>query len=177
MLALTRNPPRVLVRRSRGPRVFNYHCSMRRETRKMLPLVKFCKPEHNLSGICNTIRLGTLTYYRMLDPAFLISDQDEGKDSTFIHSVDTSTASLDAASVISPFFSGPNVNISGIVLKTYFPNCFIWSCSRCNSPSIEEGAKFDQDYTSWYHIPDPCKFAEHVCSLLRRFGVPRGIFH
>ncbi len=40
-------------------------------------LIKYCRKEHNIFAECNTIRLGTLDYYREMDPAFTISDPNE----------------------------------------------------------------------------------------------------
>jgi hypothetical protein len=60
----------------------------------------------------------------------------------------------------------PHVHFANIRLQTTFPNCYIWCCSRCPEPTLQEGAKFDDEYNSWYRVPRPDRFAEHLHSLL-----------
>ena len=41
-------------------------------------IVKYCKSEHNPLNGCSSIQLGTLKYYREMDPTFSIADDEEG---------------------------------------------------------------------------------------------------
>ncbi len=134
----------------------------------MHKLVKFCKPEHNLLDRSNTIRLGTLEYYRDMDPSFAgIADATEGQDSTLINSIDTSTASPESLAAIGPFAQAKHWQIENIRLNIIFPNCYIWCCSRLRGPiTPEQGTQYDEAYTSSYEIKNARQFGEHLALLL-----------
>lgn len=133
----------------------------------MTSLIKFCKPEHNILDRCHALRVGTLEYYRELDPNFAIADATEGVESTVVRSVDTGACTPDAATAVAPFVARPHVQIQNIKLAVTFPNCYIWCCSRLSGPIAgDAGAHFDPDYQSHYTITDPVVFAERVSALL-----------
>ncbi len=41
-------------------------------------LIKYCEEKYNIYSGCDTVQLGTLDYYREMDPSFIISDPKEG---------------------------------------------------------------------------------------------------
>ncbi len=43
-----------------------------------MDLRKFCQTKHNIRDECNTLQLGTFSYYRNMDSEFSIADGDEG---------------------------------------------------------------------------------------------------
>ncbi|MCK4824660.1 hypothetical protein KA005_53405, partial [bacterium] len=40
-------------------------------------LIKYCKEKYNIYSGCDTVQLGTLDYYREMNPSFIISDTEE----------------------------------------------------------------------------------------------------
>ncbi len=43
-----------------------------------MKIIKYCKSEHNIASMCNSLQLGTFDYYREMDPTFSIADSKEG---------------------------------------------------------------------------------------------------
>lgn len=136
----------------------------------METLVKFCKPEYNILKGCHTIRFGTLEYYRDLDPSFAIADENEGKDSIHVKSLQSDTAPSESIE----FLKGNGLVVKGNFhfqscdILNEFPNCFVWCCSRVSQPvSLEQGKQFDAEYTSFYKIPNATRFAGRLGQLLK----------
>ena len=146
-------------------------------TRKnnMETLVKFCPPKFNIANGCNTIKLGTLEHYRGQDPNFTISDnikdEDEGKESIFVHRLITGTKSNEAMESIRGYFPTSPGNIIEYckVYKT-FPNCFIWCCSKVNKPVVPgQGTNIDPEYTDFYEIFNADGFGEYLAKQLMKY--------
>lgn len=133
-------------------------------------LVKFCKPEHNLLNGCNTIRFGTLEYYRSLDPSYLISDMEEGVDNHLVNHSNQIPSNAECISFLKSvgFYSNDtDFHIQGIQFRRTFPNCYIWCCKQMDSePKSTDGNQFDTDYSSHYKIPDQNAFAKYLGNIL-----------
>ena len=132
-------------------------------------LVKFCKPQYNLLDRCCTIRLGTFSYYRNMNPEFTIADSTEGVETVEVASLPSGKASPEAAAAMAhgPLRVGPYSEVTNCELTTILPDCYVWCCSECKeSPTDDWGKRFDNDYTSFYTIPNPQRFAEHLMFLL-----------
>jgi hypothetical protein len=131
-------------------------------------LVKFCKPEHNPLTGCNSIRFGTVEYYRKLDASFLIADPDEGVDTHTIDNpggIPTDRETIDFLN--STRFLTPDTYIQGITLRRTFPNCYVWCCKNVVSePGKDEGSQFDPAYSSFYKVPNPNTFSQYLAGLL-----------
>ena len=111
-----------------------------------MKLIKFCKEEHNLTKGCLTIQLGTLEYYRKLDPEFnKIADELEG--CYFIEEL------IDRE-------SGKSYKNC----KATVPNCYIF----CVSTEDVEPHSIDPSYDSKYYIKNEEKFYTTIATLLRQ---------
>lgn len=133
----------------------------------MNKLIKYCKPEYNPFTGSPTIRLGTLDYYRALDPSFSIADKDEGVETTLVKNFDniSSTAEMRATMSSLGVQHNPNSNIHYVNLRveSIFPNCYIWCCClEQNPPSTEQGPKIDASYTSYYSVPNTIQFLRYM---------------
>lgn len=130
-------------------------------------LVKFCRPEHNLSDGCRTIRIGTLDFYRELDPKFMIADPTEGLESTVVRSLSMETATRDAADAIKRVVRLPYVEVHNIAFRNTFPNSYVWCCSRLPDGAFPiTGSRFDSMYESSYEVTDDRHFADHLAALI-----------
>jgi len=141
-------------------------------------LVKFCKPQHNLLERCCTIRLGTFSDYRKMDPDFGIADATEAVETVEVESLPSGKASPEAAATMArgPLRVGPYSEVTNCTITTTFPDCYIWCCSeRQEVPTDDDGKRFDDDYTSFYTIPNPRRFADYLMFLLMN-NVSRGVF-
>lgn len=135
-------------------------------------LIKYCKKEHNIFAGCNTIKLGTLDYYREIDPTFTIADVNE--------------ASLEITNEGNPLTlskkqterltNGRWLNAKGgvekggnIIKKVKFPNCYIFCTSMphkdLNKKSFAQS--FHSDYDSSYLITNIPLFANCLATLLQ----------
>lgn len=128
----------------------------------MNTIFKYCKKEYNITKGCNTLQLGTLEYYRDLDPSFSIADLNEGI--------------LGAKTT-----NGPVVFEQGEALGTGFgngtykgkltikkslnisaPNVYIFSAT------LNSENEFWSEYNSFYIINDLNEFCERIVYLLRK---------
>lgn len=111
-----------------------------------MKLIKYCKQDHNLTKGCFTIQLGTLEYYRKLDPEFnKIADELEG--CYFIEEITNRE-------------SGESYRNC----KATVPNCYIF----CVSTKEVEPTLIDPSYNSKYYITDPEAFYKVVATLLEQ---------
>lgn len=133
-------------------------------------LVKFCKPEHNPLNGCPTLRLGTLEFYRSLDPSFMIADDEEGVDKHYVDNFvgyAADKASIDFLKSLGFGSEHQDFYMQNITIRRTFPNCFIWSCMYVEDSSSEvKGDRFDKNYTSSYKIKNPNEFCEFLSDLL-----------
>jgi hypothetical protein len=134
-------------------------------------LVKYCKPEHNPLQGCKTIRLGTLQYYREMDPSFSIADEHEGKESYSINVVHGSNnyadgaAFLERCGIISGL--GANSAFTRCEVDITFPNSYIWCCKQVDGQwSPGYGQSLDKEYTSSYSIDTPKEFGLTLAKAL-----------
>ncbi len=76
-------------------------------------------------------------------------------------------ATPEAAAAISPFGFGPYNEFTNCRFEITFPNSYVWCCSLIDAlSSFADGKRFDEEYTSFYVIPNAQKFAEYMLSLL-----------
>jgi len=134
-------------------------------------LVKYCKPEHNIYGGCQSLQLGTLDYYRKMDPSFIISDIDEGKLKISSNgqkiSINPEQAErLTAGAVIE---SSIEIEENGRFLHTMdFPNSYIFCISQASQDynQLSFAKNIDENYTSSYMITNVSHFASIVADFL-----------
>jgi hypothetical protein len=123
----------------------------------MIEYIKYCKKEHNIPLGCNTIQLGTLKYYREMDPRFSIADINEQTETTIINSFDSSIADQ---KTMNQFSSIKVDNKSRIIAENSvqvieFQNSYIFSMSINNKENIiyfDQARKIDINYDSYYKI-------------------------
>lgn len=134
----------------------------RKQLVKMNTIFKYCEEKFNITKGCNTLQLGTLEYYRDLDPSFSITDSNEGI--------------LGAEAI-----NGPIVFERGEALGTGFgngtyrgkltfekslnisaPNVYIFSATL---NSVNE---FWPEYNSFYIIKNLNDFCETIVYILRK---------
>jgi hypothetical protein len=136
----------------------------------LIRLVKYCKPEHSLLNGCRTLRLGTLQYYRELDPTFQpTADSAEGRDTIKVDSLKMETAEPDAKAAVSGVLPDmPYIHVQNIPINLTFPNSYIFCCSilsKCNRE--EHAARFNSEYTSYYEISDVLEFVRRIAQMLQ----------
>lgn len=102
--------------------------------------VKFCKEEHNIIKGCQTLHLGTLEYYRNLDPKFSIADSNEGVASTF------------------------GDKYGNKIVNSFLPeNCYIFSLSKKDYEVSSN--PFDKEYNSKYYL-----WSSSINNFIKRLG-------
>ena len=132
--------------------------------------VKFCRPEHNILNGCQTIRFGTLEYYRQLDPSSVLADSMEGRETTDIRIADSQNASPEVKEMF-PLLKNRNVTIQNSKAGIQSPNCWVWCCSIIqkdfpNDSLKEFGKKLNKNYTSFYAIPTQHNLKSALCTYL-----------
>ncbi len=126
-------------------------------------LIKYCKKEDNIFQGCDTIRLGTLNYYRDMDSSFTIADPGEATfqltsaGNPLVLSVDQMerltggrwTAAGDPNRQFMRAEEGAK-----IIKSVEFPNCYIFCTCRFHGQynKKEFAQKFNSDYDSSYMI-------------------------
>lgn len=134
-------------------------------------LVKYCKPEHNIYEGCQSIQLGTLDYYRQMDPSFIISDSDEGKVSISSSGGRVSITPEQAERLTAGAVTGSSIEIeeNGRFLHTMeFPNSYIFCVSKAgdNYDQLSFAKDIDENYTSSYTITNISHFASLIADFL-----------
>ena len=135
----------------------------------MQSLVKYCKKIHNLKLGSPTIQLGSLNYYRDLDPNFSIADQTEGHESTFIGNFDSRAAKEDVKTHLRNVFQGNgHIIMENCVSEVHFPNSLIYCVSfdAGTNNYLEEARKFDHSYDSYYLIGNIDAFAHKLALIV-----------
>jgi hypothetical protein len=146
-----------------------FSVSFLRRRSQMARLVKYCRPEHSPLNGCTTIRLGTLQYYRELDPDFQgIADMSEGLDTIEVNNLKMETATRDARSAVGGILPDmPYIHVSDMRLYQTFPNSYVFCCSILSKGNQRDrGAEFDPGYTSCYEIKDVPEFARRLAQML-----------
>ena len=136
----------------------------------MIRLIKYCKPQHSLFNGCPTVRLGTLEYYRELDPTFQpIADPAEGRETVNVDSLKMETATPEAKAAVRAMLPDmPYIHVQDMRLNVTFPNSYIFCCSvlsKCNRQ--EHAARFDREYTAHYEISDVLEFVQRLVRMLQ----------
>jgi len=145
----------------------------------METLIKYCKKEHNIFKGCDTIRLGTLDYYREMDPSFNIADPGEA---TFQYtsagnplalSVDQMERLTDgrwtaAGDPNRPFMRAEKGG--NIIKQKEFPNCYIFCTCRFHELYNKKkfAHKFNPNYDSSYMITNVSLFSRDLAQILFR---------
>lgn len=133
-------------------------------------LRKYCKPQHNIRDGCRTIRLGTLNYYKNLDPSFAIADPTEGAEELDVVSIDTATRTRESMKALEGVISVPEgvpMKIENNQVRFVHPNVYVWCCSGFDDdPTQDIGERFSHEYTSSFDIGDASDFARYIESLL-----------
>ena len=134
--------------------------------------VKYCKEKHNIALSSQTLRLGTLKYYRDLDHDFL-GDAYEGRlQATFGNPNKPKKLTQREADIL---FRGSGVTIKGldrglsmtikggggVSVTKWSPNCFVFCCKiQSNLPNANGVIDYlDSGYDSWYEVRDRDKFS------------------
>ena len=102
----------------------------------MYILIKYCEEKYNIYSGCDTVHLGTLDYYREMDPSFTISDPEEasfeltnvGKPLTL--SKEQTEKITEGKCINAPLKVEEGGNI---VKKLKFPNCYIFCASMLHN--------------------------------------------
>ena len=134
-------------------------------------LIKYCEEKYNIYSGCGTVKLGTLDYYREMDPSF-ISDPEEasfeftnvGKPLTL--SKEQTEKITEGKWINAPFKVEKDGNI---VKKLKFPNCYIFCASMLHDNFNKRAfaKSFKSAYDSSYLITDISLFARSLASLLQ----------
>lgn len=115
------------------------------------------------------MRLGTLEYYRELDPTFQpIADPAEGRETVIVDRLEMETATPDAKAAVSRITDMPYIHLKNMRLNVTFPNSYIFCCSvlsKCNRQ--EHAARFDPAYTANYEISDVREFVQRLARMLQ----------
>ena len=134
-------------------------------------LFKFCKPEHNPLNGASTLRLGTLEYYRDMDPAFAIADPLEGVDTYRVNYIQDAPNSHETRQFLESngmVFEGQRGILKDVTFVQRYPNCYIWCCRRLTAqPNSTDGVGLSPEYTSWYQIPHIGNFCNYLTDRIR----------
>ncbi|WP_331352556.1 hypothetical protein [Cellvibrio sp. UBA7671] len=135
-------------------------------------LVKFCEHKYNPLGACKTIRLGTIEYYRTLNPSFTIADPHEGVDSydvDYFSEVPNEECKKFLANGYFNLGDAKRVTMVGVKIKRTHPNCYIWCCKKIEGQLKKgDGRSIDVKYSSHYIIKSPEEFANHAKKMLHQ---------
>lgn len=123
----------------------------------MFKIVKYCKKKFNIVYNCPTIQLGTLQYYRELDPNFSIADANEGIGRIGVQDYDPNKSSDEVKNLLGKYAP---IHMHTCAIQTTFENCLIYCASIDEGKNYFDKAKsFNAEYDSYYFI---C-----LCTLLR----------
>lgn len=136
----------------------------------MQRFVKYCKKEHNIQLDCKTIQIGTLHYYRDMDPDFAIADPNEGEETVLIGNYDSAEASPEAKTLLNQdrFCDDTSrVVINNSVIRNSFPNSLIFCVSQDPGKNYpEEAHRYKNDYDSYYLIGNINSFVEKLANII-----------
>lgn len=121
---------------------------------------KYCRKEHNIKEGCQKIHIGTLEYYKELDPDFSIADKNEGSYEYDIDNYDPKKVPQEDRLL-------GGIHLIDINLIHNFPNCYIFSLSqRPPNKDGDDERLFAEDYDSYYQIKNVNRFGEKIVQLL-----------
>lgn len=140
-------------------------------------LIKYCKKEHNIFQGCDTVQLGTLDYYREMDPDFNIADP---KEATFQFTIagNPLVLSIDQMGRLTDGrwtgVGDPNRQLmrakegAKIIKSVEFPNCYIFCTCRFHSQFNKKkfAQKFKSNYDSSYMITNSPLFTRNLAKIL-----------
>jgi hypothetical protein len=129
--------------------------------------IKYCEEKHSIKLGCPTIHIGTLAYYRELDPAFAIADPTEQSEKTIIVSSDTTNADQEVQDrlLTVKVTNGGHIVMNNCMQEVFIPNCFVFCLSKITNVNYAENASRFK-YTSYYKILDINAFAEEIAKLI-----------
>jgi len=128
-----------------------------------MSLLKYCNEKYNIAKGCPTIQLGTLQYYRELDPSFTIADPNEGKYSFIIEDYDPVKGQETGTSQFVPI----HARLGNVIMMHTFPNCYIFCLSAdIGKNYLEMGKTFSPEYNSYYKITDIDTFSIKLANIL-----------
>ena len=139
-------------------------------------LIKYCQREHNICQGCDTLRLGTLDYYKKLDSTFT----GDPTEATFelTNAGNPLALSIDQTEKLTDGrWTGAGdstrqllkVEKGGKLIKSVkFPNCYIFCTCRFHQEynKKEFAKKFDPNYDSSYMITNVPMFTRSLAEVL-----------
>jgi hypothetical protein len=131
--------------------------------------IKYCEKQYNIQQGCPTIQVGTLAYYRKMDPAFSIADSTEQSEKTIIESFNTTNAPKNVIDHLSTLhIEGGNNNIfENCTQEIFFPNSLIYCLStNTGGDHLENAKRLDPKYDSFYKISNINAFAAQLTYLI-----------
>lgn len=140
-------------------------------------LVKYCERRFNAAAESKTIKIGTLDYYRRLDPSFTIADATEGIYSIKVVRGDgDGVLTRDQVECVSggtvSLTSEMRLNPDGEMNLTWqATNCFVFSATVLDDESqLSKAAAraISPEYDSWYAIQSPSQFSMHIGNAILR---------
>ncbi len=126
-------------------------------------LVKYCKKEHNIQLDCKTIQIGSLNYYREMDPQFSIADHNEGRETTLIGNYNSEKAKPEIKQHLN--HGDGNVRIYNSVFEHRFPNSLIFCLSLDTGKDYIENAQA-LEYDSWYIVTNVNIFGLKLINII-----------
>lgn len=131
-------------------------------------LIKYCEKKYNIQLGCPTIQIGTLAYYRKMDPAFSIADSTEQSEETYVGNYYSKDADQITKEHLGRYSGdGDQLWMLGSTIKTLVPNSLIFCLSKnIGGNHLENAQKFDQKYDSYYRISNINAFAIRLTNLI-----------
>ncbi|MBL1264849.1 hypothetical protein [Candidatus Methylomicrobium oryzae] len=136
-------------------------------------LIKYCPRQYNVALGATSIKLGTLEYYRHMDPKFSIADDGEGTHKITIKE----GVEIPLTSAVSDRLSGGAIGGNGVTIipkqnakvVATVNNVYIFCVSVTPpeaSPSLDQAARFDSTYDSFWEITDRIAFRDTIGNAL-----------
>lgn len=133
-------------------------------------LIKYCPNEYNVALGTTSIQLGTLEYYRALDPKFAIADDGEGTHTILLKE----GVEISLTNEVSEHLFGGAVQGNGLTITANQPgakfvsivnNLYIFCVSITtpdDPPSRAKAAEIDPSYDSFWEITDRIAFRDVI---------------
>lgn len=136
-------------------------------------LIKYCSSKNNVAIGAASIQLGTLEYYRTMDPNFAIADADEGTHTvTFREGVEIHVTNDVSERLFGGAIGGDDLTMTanpGAKFVVTVNNVYIFCVSLTppdESPSLDQAALFDPTYDSFWEITDRTSFRDTIGNAL-----------
>jgi len=139
-------------------------------------LIKFCNSAHNVVTGGPTIQLGTLEYYRTLDPSFSIRDPGEGTHQlSFREGMSATLTDELSERALGGAVRGGGAPLEmiakkGAFFRTQLHNCYVfcvtWFSATGPLPSLGDARAFGPSYDSMYEIMERDRFKRVLADAL-----------